>query len=258
MFADITKIEAPNESASGSQVEIKVYIKNISSVITGIMVGGALEYGASPWPSISFPNYQADFPAGQTYYFSGYFTMPSVKVKVHAYSYYYAIDEYGYGSWYLDDEMTKDISCSVVSWIKLATIGVAISPLTIKWIKLTTISVSITPLAIAAGWVKLVPTISIPITPLAIVTEWAKLGSLSVGIILKTVVLPPPPPPVPETCLVDSDCPEGYVCKDGKCVKEETNWLPIALIGGGAVALMTLTGKKPKEKSSSIPVRRPK
>ena len=48
-YADIIEITAPSEAAQGSRVDITVKIKNTHSEAIGIMVGGALEYGVSPW-----------------------------------------------------------------------------------------------------------------------------------------------------------------------------------------------------------------
>jgi len=105
-YADIIEIVAPAEAAQGSRVDITVRVKNTYSAAIGIMVGGALEYGVSPWPGISFPAPSANVAGGATYSFSGYFTMPDKKVTIHAYSYWYGTD----GSWYFDDEMTKVVN----------------------------------------------------------------------------------------------------------------------------------------------------
>jgi hypothetical protein len=75
------------------------------------MVGGALEYGASPWPSIDFPSNSANVDGGATYSFSGSFIMPDKKVTIHAYSYWYGADGY----WYFDDEMTKVVNLMALS-----------------------------------------------------------------------------------------------------------------------------------------------
>jgi len=104
-YADIVEIVAPAEAAQGSRVDITVRIKNTYSSAIGIMVGGALEYGVSPWPGISFSAPSANVSGGVTYSFSGYFTMPDKKVTIHAYSYYYGAD----GSWHFDDEMTRAV-----------------------------------------------------------------------------------------------------------------------------------------------------
>ena len=105
-YADIVEIVAPAEAAQGSRVDITVRIKNTYSSAIGIMVGGALEYGVSPWPDISFTEPSANVNGGATYSFSGYFIMPDKKVTIHAYSYYYGSD----GSWHSDDEMTKVVN----------------------------------------------------------------------------------------------------------------------------------------------------
>ena len=105
-YADIIEIVAPAEAQAGSRVDITVRIKNTHSAAIGIMVGGALEYGVSPWPGIAFPTSSTNVNAGATYSFSGYFTMPDRKVTIHAYSYWYGVDE----AWYFDDEMTKVVN----------------------------------------------------------------------------------------------------------------------------------------------------
>ena len=86
-------------------MDITVKIKNLYTSAIGIMVGGALEYGVTPWPGIEFPTNWANVAGGATQSFSGYFSMPDKDVKIHAYSYYYASDGY----WYFDDEMTKAV-----------------------------------------------------------------------------------------------------------------------------------------------------
>ena len=109
-YADIVGITAPSEAMEGSRVDITVRIKNLYSSTIGIMVSGALEYGVSPWPGITFPESSDNVEPGSTRSFSGYFTMPNKKVTIHAYSYYYASDGY----WYFDDEMTKTVNLAQV------------------------------------------------------------------------------------------------------------------------------------------------
>ena len=105
-YADIVGITVPSEAMEGSRVDITVRIKNLYSGTSGIMVGGALEYGDSPWPGITFPENSANVGPGSTHSFSGHFTMPNKKVTIHAYSYYYASDSY----WHFDDELTKTVN----------------------------------------------------------------------------------------------------------------------------------------------------
>ena len=105
-YADIVEIVAPSQAAPGSRVDITIRIKNLYSAPIGVMVGGALEYGISPWPSISFSEDSANVNAGVTYSFNGYFYMPESRVTIHAYSYWYGADGY----WHVDDELTKVVN----------------------------------------------------------------------------------------------------------------------------------------------------
>jgi len=111
-YAEIVEIVAPAEAAVGSRVDITVRIKNRYASSIGIMVGGALEYGVTPWPGINFPDDTENVAGGVTHSFNGWFTMPNKRVTIHAYSYYYAG-----GSWYFDDEMTRavDLAAAIPS-----------------------------------------------------------------------------------------------------------------------------------------------
>ncbi len=66
---------------------------------------------------------------------------------------------------------------------------------------------------------------------------------------------------IPPECAIDADCPTGYVCQEGVCIPEEVPpeeepspeepsvefpWLPVALLAGGAIILVTAI--KPKKK----------
>ena len=66
---------------------------------------------------------------------------------------------------------------------------------------------------------------------------------------------------IPPECAIDADCPIGYVCQNGVCVlekpppddeeppeKKEFPWLPVALIGGGA--LVAIVATRPKKTKS--------
>jgi hypothetical protein len=123
-YADIIEIIAPAEATSGNRVDITVRIKNTYSSAIGIMVGGALEYGVSPWPGINFPEPSTNVNGGATYSFSGNFIMPGKKVTIHAYSYWYGAD----GAWHVDDEMTKVINLTEVRYefdIRIPTVNLA-------------------------------------------------------------------------------------------------------------------------------------
>ena len=105
-YTEITTIEAPASANAGSLVQVKVTIKNKYASVIGVMVGGALEYGVSPWPTIDFPVLWVEVLGGQSYSFNGSFSMPAYTVVIHAYSYYYGVDK----MWHFDDERTKSVS----------------------------------------------------------------------------------------------------------------------------------------------------
>ena len=104
-YADIIEIVAPSQATTGNRVDITVRVKNTYSGVISIMVGGALEYGETPWPGIDFPDNWANVDGGAISSFSGSFVMPDKRVTIHAYSYWYGSDGY----WYFDDEMTKSV-----------------------------------------------------------------------------------------------------------------------------------------------------
>ena len=106
LYADVVEIVAPTQAVPGSRVDITVKIKNTYSGTISILVGGALEYGLSPWPGIDFPEQWANVNPGATYSFFSSFIMPAARVTVHAYSYWYCSDD----TWYFDDELTKVIN----------------------------------------------------------------------------------------------------------------------------------------------------
>jgi hypothetical protein len=111
LYAQISEIVAPTQAYAGSRVDIVVKIKNLYSAAISLMVGGALEYGISPWPGIEYPQTSADVEAGATFSFSGYFYMPEKAATLYAYSYWYG----GEGSWYFDDEKTKPIAIAALT-----------------------------------------------------------------------------------------------------------------------------------------------
>ena len=145
-YTEITSIQAPESASSGSLVQISVTIKNKYSSAIGIMVGGALEYGVSPWPTINFPDYWANVDSGDSKIFDGNFTMPAHDINIHAYSYYYTVD-----GWVFDDEKTKKVG----AWISLATSSLSVKKAIVgAWISLATSSLSVKK-GIIGGWVSL-------------------------------------------------------------------------------------------------------
>ena len=56
-----------------------------------------------------------------------------------------------------------------------------------------------------------------------------------------------------QTCSIDADCPEGYVCENGYCVKEGGNIAPVILgvvgvVAGAALVVSLAKKKEAKEK----------
>lgn len=111
LYAQITEIVAPGQALPGSMVDITVKIKNLYSTVISLMVGGALEYGVSPWPGITYPQGGADVDAGAIYSFNGYFYMPDKAITIHVYSYWYGGDGY----WHFDDEKTKAVAIAALT-----------------------------------------------------------------------------------------------------------------------------------------------
>ncbi len=111
LYADIVEIVAPSQAAAGNRVDITIKVKNTYSAVISIMVGGALEYGVSPWPGIDVPENWVNVDGGATHSFIGSFIMPDRRVTIHAYSYWYGSDGY----WYFDDEFTKSVEIATAS-----------------------------------------------------------------------------------------------------------------------------------------------
>lgn len=110
-YADIIEIIAPTQAVAGNRVDITVRVKNTYSDVISIMVGGALEYGVTPWPGIDFTESWANVDGGTVHSFSASFIMPDRRVTIHAYSYWYGADGY----WYYDDEMTRSVDIAALT-----------------------------------------------------------------------------------------------------------------------------------------------
>ena len=87
-----------------------------------------------------------------------------------------------------------------------------------------------------AGW-KLLDTVTVTLAPLGgEVAGWKLLDTMRVTLA---------PPEI--SCSVDADCSEGYVCRDGKCVKKTAfpwQWLAI---GGAFITGVILLIPRPKK-----------
>lgn len=184
-YTDIISITAPSTAMPGETVQITVTIRNTYSSAIGIMVGGALEYGVTPWPGIDFPSDWANVNGGQTKSFTGSFTMPSSAVTIHAYSYYYGGD----GAWHFDDEMTKDVSLSEgAEWVQLASRTLSISPLeeTGAWIQLQSTNLAVGVLEETGAWVQL-QSVTLSLGVITEPEEWVELevAELSLSVVIE-------------------------------------------------------------------------
>ncbi|MBA7559830.1 hypothetical protein ES708_01446 [subsurface metagenome] len=106
LYTEITKIDVPFEAEAGDKVSVTVKVKNTWTASQEIMIGGALDYGVSPWPTIKWSTKIKTVEAGHTASFHGSFTMPDSSLTVHAYSYYMGAD----GLWRYDDEATQAVA----------------------------------------------------------------------------------------------------------------------------------------------------
>jgi len=105
------------------------------------------------------------------------------------------------------------------------------------WKLLDTVTVTLAPLGgEVAGW-KLLDTVTVTLAPLGgEVAGWKLLDTMRVTLA---------PPEI--SCSVDADCSEGYVCRDGKCVKKTAfpwQWLAI---GGAFITGVILLIPRPKK-----------
>ncbi|GAI68366.1 unnamed protein product, partial [marine sediment metagenome] len=117
-YTEITDVIAPSSAPVGSTVWVSIWIKNIWTASVHVAAGGIwdTEKRFIDWLDLWIP-------AGETYSFSGYFTMPNRDVTIHAYSYYEDVDGY----WHPDDEKTIDVKLTAV-WEKLATKTITLTP----------------------------------------------------------------------------------------------------------------------------------
>jgi hypothetical protein len=102
----IIELVVSNSAREASSVSVQVKVKNTTISPLIVMVGGALEYGVSPWPTMTFTSGLEAIPAGETRTYYGSFTMPRATVVVHAYSYYY---DGTLGAYVPDDEASHSV-----------------------------------------------------------------------------------------------------------------------------------------------------
>lgn len=131
------------------------------------------------------------------------------------------------------------------------------------WAAIAQASISVDPDIIWGGWSNPLAQATLPLVPSeTIIAGWKKLHYLEVSlepsdiifagwkrVAQTTVALLGPA----LACSTDSDCPEGYVCINGECVRKGTGTsrLPWIIAGASAAAVgivLVTTREKPKPK----------
>lgn len=109
LFTEIVDIIAPDSAAVGSSVSVTIQVKNIDPDYDHTVYLFANYNG-----SAHFIDETVIIPSGETYSFSGSFSMPNEDIAIYAFS-YYPHDE----QWILDDSLAKDVALAagMIAWI---------------------------------------------------------------------------------------------------------------------------------------------
>ena len=99
MYTDLVKIEHPPEAEAGQLVTIQVYIKNQYSATIYISPVASVN-GTIP---VVFSVEYCRAGPGETYYFTGTFTMPNENAVITAWSGYWGVDNL----WHYEDYQTR-------------------------------------------------------------------------------------------------------------------------------------------------------
>ena len=102
-YTDIVAIAAPSEAAYGDLVSIEARVRNLAGFAIYISTSGKFDN--------TIFNLAPEFATvglGETYSFSGSFSMPNRDVRVYVWSYYWTGE-----AWQLDDEGYIDIALAV-------------------------------------------------------------------------------------------------------------------------------------------------
>jgi Cys-rich repeat protein len=94
-------------------------------------------------------------------------------------------------------------------------------------------------LGIAGGWSNPLAEMLVPIKPSEVIIEgWKQVATITATL-----------SPLTMECSTDADCPEGYVCENGVCVKKETglSLVPFAVGGAAALAVIIVASSRKKE-----------
>jgi len=123
LVADIVRIEVPSQAAAGDTVIVDVSVRNIGASDQYIAMTGAFDSEPLNW--------QFDYllvSPGQTVIMRGWFTMPSKKVRVQVWSWYWdgntwqikdKGDDYGYKDISLSELVAEFANVAITRYEKL-------------------------------------------------------------------------------------------------------------------------------------------
>ena len=104
IYTDIVAIVAPSEAAPGQLVNVEARVKNLAGYAIFFSTSGKFDDAIF----YLYPEYDT-VGSGETYSFSGSFTMPNKDVRVNVWSHYWTGEE-----WLVDDEAYIEISLAEV------------------------------------------------------------------------------------------------------------------------------------------------
>jgi len=114
-----------------------------------------------------------------------------------------------------------------------------------NWVEVDAQTITLEPSEAVGNWVP-IDEKTMTLEPSEAVGNWVQISEMDVTLTPEGVV--------PPTCVTDTDCPVGYKCVNGKCVKEgpaELRWEWLLIGGGVALAAgMLLAKKQPPEKGA--------
>lgn len=175
-YTEIVEIVAPASATAGELVSVAVRVKNIDLIYDHVVACVAL------YDSERFIDLATIILSGDTYSFSGSFTMPNKDVTIYAWSYY----PYG-EEWIADDSAEKRITLAVaIGWqlldSKTLTIRVAVAP-PVGWQELDSTTLSLQSAAPPlVGWQELDSMILTVNAAVAPPVGWQPLDTMTLGV----------------------------------------------------------------------------
>jgi len=231
VFTDYNTGNEISSAIEGQKVGITVPVKNISSSGYIILLQAQLFRNGTLIEDYLIYSEQY-MNSGETKEWSSFFYMPDGDALVTLHSYTWSSSGYSL-------DYTTQVLLHLTSEEEVA-----------GWNLLKTMEVTLFPsVEEVAGW-NLLKTITVTLSPSTEeVAGWNLLKTIEVTV-LPSGEVPPP------ACTVDADCPEGYECVGGKCVKKKVEgevpwaWIAAGAVGIGGIVLLT-GGKKPAGKKKT-------